>query len=113
MPISLNVTLQRPNALPPHLSWAVPVHFALYPPGDPDTICHEWDLTLDESGQWVGGELPGGPPTSPLSVGAQELKGPRELERMPQIERKCKRLRCTLGRGRPIAHSRWLMANGR
>jgi len=52
MPIALNVTLQRPNALPPHLSWAVPVHFALYPPGDPDTICHEWDLTLDESGQW-------------------------------------------------------------
>ena len=40
MPIALNVTLQRPNALPPDPSWAVPVHFALYPPGDPDTICH-------------------------------------------------------------------------
>ena len=52
MPIAMNVTLQRPNALPPDPSWAVPVHFALYPPGDPDTICHEWDLTLNESGQW-------------------------------------------------------------
>jgi len=54
MPITLNVTLQRPNAPPPHPSWAVPVHFALYPPGDANTICHEWDLTLDESGQWSG-----------------------------------------------------------
>ena len=52
VPITLNVTLQRPNAPPPDPSWAVPVHFALYPPGDADTICHEWDLTLDESGQW-------------------------------------------------------------
>ncbi len=52
--ITLNVTLQRPNAPPPDPSWAVPVHFALYPPGDPNTICHEWDLTLDQSGNWSG-----------------------------------------------------------
>ena len=54
VPITLNVALQRPNAPPPDPSWAVPVHFVLYPPGDPDTICHEWDLTLDQSGSWSG-----------------------------------------------------------
>ena len=50
--ITLDVTLQRPNDPPPDPSWAVPVHFALYPPGDPNTICHEWDLTLDQWGNW-------------------------------------------------------------
>jgi hypothetical protein len=54
MPVSLQVTLQRPNAPPPHPSWAVPVHFALYSPGDPNTIQYEGDLTLDDSGRWVG-----------------------------------------------------------
>lgn len=52
--ITLSVTLQRPNAPPPDPSWAVPVHFALYPPGDPNTIRHEWDLTLDDFGGWLG-----------------------------------------------------------
>ena len=50
--ITLNVTLQRPNAPPPDPSWAVPAHCALYPSSDPDTIYDEWDLTLDESGSW-------------------------------------------------------------
>ena len=54
IPIALSVTLQRPNAPPPHPSWAVPVRFVLYPIGDPDTVCHEWGLTLDESGRWSG-----------------------------------------------------------
>jgi hypothetical protein len=52
--ITLTVTLQRPNAPPPDPSWAVPVHMALYPPGDPGTIYKEWDLTLDTSGNWSG-----------------------------------------------------------
>jgi len=54
VPITLTVTLQRPNAPPPHPSWAVPVTFTLNPPGDPNTICHQWNLTLDQSGQWAG-----------------------------------------------------------
>jgi hypothetical protein len=54
VPITITVTLQRPNSPPPDPSWAVPVHFALYPPGDPDAICWEWDLTLDQSGEWSG-----------------------------------------------------------
>lgn len=55
MAITLTVTLQRPNAPPPDSSWAVPVHLAFYPPGDPNTIRGEWDLTLNDSGQWSGG----------------------------------------------------------
>jgi len=54
VPITINVTLQRPNAPAPDPSWAVPVHFALYPPGDPNTIRYEWDMTLDQSGSWSG-----------------------------------------------------------
>ena len=54
VPITLNVALQRPNAPAPDPSWAVPVHFALYPPGDSATVCHEWDLTLDQWGQFSG-----------------------------------------------------------
>lgn len=53
--IALKVTLQRPNAPPPNPSWAVPVHLAFYPPGDPNTISGEWDLVLNDSGQWPGG----------------------------------------------------------
>jgi len=52
LPFTLTVTLQRPNSPPPDPAWAVPVHLALYPPGDENTICHQWDLTLDQSGQW-------------------------------------------------------------
>jgi hypothetical protein len=51
---SITVDLQRPNAPPPDPSWAVLVHFSLYPPGDPETVCHAWDLTLDPSGNWEG-----------------------------------------------------------
>jgi len=54
LPITLTVTLQRPNSPPPSAPWAVPVRLALYPPGDPVTICHQWDLTLDQNGQWSG-----------------------------------------------------------
>jgi len=54
LPVMLTVTLQRPNSPPPSAPWAVPVHLALYPPGDPNTICHQWDLTLDQNGQWSG-----------------------------------------------------------
>lgn len=54
LPVTLNVTLQRPNAPPPDPSWAVPVDLVLYPPGDPETICHQWTLTLDQSGHWSG-----------------------------------------------------------
>ncbi len=52
--ITLKVNLQRPNTPPPHPSWAVPVHLAFYPTDDPNTVRHEWDLTLDASGQWSG-----------------------------------------------------------
>jgi len=52
--VTLNVTLQRPNAPPPDPSWAVPVELVLYPVGDPETICHQWTLTLNQSGQWSG-----------------------------------------------------------
>ena len=52
--ITLSVTLQRPNAPAPDPSWAVPVHFSLHPPGLPDLVCWEWDLTLDQSGDWSG-----------------------------------------------------------
>jgi len=48
--ITISVTLQRPNAPPPDPSWAVPVYFSLYPPGDPNTLCYGWDLTLDQNG---------------------------------------------------------------
>jgi len=41
LPFTLTVTLQRPNSPPPDPAWAVPVHLALYPPGDPVTICHQ------------------------------------------------------------------------
>ncbi len=54
MPVTLSVTLQRPNSPPPHAAWAVPVTFALYPPGDSVTICHQWNLLLDQNGQWSG-----------------------------------------------------------
>ena len=54
VPITLTVTLQRPNAPAPDPSWAVPVHFALYPPGDPNTILYQWNLTLDQWGSWSG-----------------------------------------------------------
>ena len=54
IPAMLGVVLQRPNAPPPDPSWAVPVTLALYPPGDPDTICRQWDLTLNQNGQWQG-----------------------------------------------------------
>lgn len=52
--ITLTVTLQRPNAPAPDPSWAVPVHFSLHPVDQPDIICWEWDLTLDQSGDWSG-----------------------------------------------------------
>ena len=51
---TLTVDLQRPNAPPPDPSWSVPVHLTLHPPGDGATICHEWVLTLDQSGEWSG-----------------------------------------------------------
>jgi len=54
VPITLTVTLQRPNSPPPDPSWAVPVTLTLYPPGDPDTVCYQWNLTLDQNGQWSG-----------------------------------------------------------
>jgi len=54
LPVTTTVTLQRPNSPSPSAPWAVPVHLALYPPGDPNTICHQWDLTLDQNGQWSG-----------------------------------------------------------
>lgn len=53
LPVTVQVSLQRPNAPPPHASWSVPVHLSLYPPGETATVCHEWDLMLDESGQYV------------------------------------------------------------
>lgn len=52
--VNLIVALQRPNAPPPHPSWAVPVHFAFYAPGDAETALYAWDLTLDQSGAWQG-----------------------------------------------------------
>jgi hypothetical protein len=52
VPITLTVTLQRPNSPPPSPAWAVPITFTLYPPGDSVTICHEWNLTLDQNGRW-------------------------------------------------------------
>ena len=54
VPMTLQVALQRPNAPPPDPAWAVPVTFALYPPGDANTICHQWELTLDQNGRWSG-----------------------------------------------------------
>lgn len=54
VPITLTVALQRPNSPPPSPAWAVPVTFTLYPPGDSTTICHQWELTLDQSGRWKG-----------------------------------------------------------
>lgn len=54
LPITLNITLQRPNAPAPDPSWAVPVHFSLHPLGMADIICWEWDRTLDQSGEWSG-----------------------------------------------------------
>jgi hypothetical protein len=54
VPITLTVTLQRPNSPPPSPAWAVPVTFTLYPPGDSTTICHQWELMLDQSGRWKG-----------------------------------------------------------
>lgn len=54
VPFNLSVTLQRPNTPPPDPSWAVPVHLSLHPPGKPGIICWEWDLTLDQSGNWSG-----------------------------------------------------------
>jgi hypothetical protein len=54
MPITLAVTLQRPNSPPPSPTWAVPVTLTLYPPGDSVTICHQWMLTLDQEGRWSG-----------------------------------------------------------
>ncbi len=55
-PINLHlvVALQRPNAPPPHPSWAVPVRFAFYPPNDAETALYSWDLTLDQNGTWQG-----------------------------------------------------------
>ncbi len=53
-PMTLTVGLQRPNAPAPALSWAIPVELGLYAPGDPDTICHHWSLTLDQYGHWSG-----------------------------------------------------------
>jgi len=52
--VTLTVDLQRPNAPSPDPSWAVPVHLSLHPPGDAEAVCHEWDLTLDQSGGWSG-----------------------------------------------------------
>lgn len=46
--------LQRPNAPAPDPSWVVLVHLSLHPPGDADTVCHQWDLVLDQSGEWSG-----------------------------------------------------------
>jgi hypothetical protein len=54
VPFTLTVALQRPNSPPPSPAWAVPVTFTLYPPGDATTICHQWELTLDQSGRWKG-----------------------------------------------------------
>ncbi|PKO21106.1 MAG: hypothetical protein CVU38_16430 [Chloroflexi bacterium HGW-Chloroflexi-1] len=54
MPFTLTVSLQRPNSPPPSAPWAVPVHLALYPPGNSTTICQQWDLTLDQNGRWSG-----------------------------------------------------------
>lgn len=54
LPFTLTVALQRPNSPPPSAPWAVPVRLTLYPPGDPLTVCHQWDLTLDQNGQWSG-----------------------------------------------------------
>jgi hypothetical protein len=51
---TIQVTLQRPNAPSPHPSWAVPVRFGLYRPGDPNALRYQWDLTLDDSGRWSG-----------------------------------------------------------
>lgn len=51
---NLTADLQRPNAPAPDPSWAVPVQLSLHPPGDADTICHQWDLVLDQSGNWSG-----------------------------------------------------------
>ncbi len=50
-PVVLTVNLQRPNSPPPHASWAVPVHLALYPPGASGAASYEWDLSLDNSGR--------------------------------------------------------------
>lgn len=52
--VTLNVTLERPNAPPPDPSWAVPVHLAFYPPGDEVTVMYEFNVVLDQSGQWSG-----------------------------------------------------------
>ncbi len=54
VPLTLRVTLQRPNSPPPSAAWGVPVTFVLYPPGDPVTICHQWDVTLDPNGLGFG-----------------------------------------------------------
>ncbi len=51
VPVTLQVTLQRPNSPRPSAAWAVPVTFVLYPPGDSVTICHQWDVTLDQNGE--------------------------------------------------------------
>lgn len=52
--ITLQVALQRPNATPPSPAYAVPVSLALYPPGDAINPSYEWDLPLDQHGQWAG-----------------------------------------------------------
>jgi predicted nucleic acid-binding Zn-ribbon protein len=50
-PVNLAVNLQRPNASPPHPSWAVPVHLALSRPGSTGPASYEWDLSLDANGR--------------------------------------------------------------
>ena len=52
--VALAVTLQRPNALPPAPSWAIPVTLTFHLPGDPTARLYQWRLTLDQGGRWNG-----------------------------------------------------------
>lgn len=53
--MTLAITLQRPNSPPPSAPWAVPMRLSFYPPGDAATVLGQWDVTLDQRGQWTGG----------------------------------------------------------